>query len=222
MSTQVVTVGSDYHPREEFLNALLHGLGVVFGIVVLVLMLVKAAGSSVPFSGCQITGLALYGASLIVMFLSSTLYHSLSNTRAKSVLKRLDHCAIFALIAGTYTPILLIGLATSKALVLFWVLWGIALAGIVFKVFFVHRFDRASLLAYLGMGWLSVLIVKDMVHALDPTALILIVLGGVLYTVGTIFYAAKNRRYTHAIWHLFVLGAAVCHALAIWLYVVQG
>ena len=110
----------------------------------------------------------------------------------------------------------------SKALVLFWVLWGIALAGIVFKVFFVHRFDRASLLAYLGMGWLSVLIVKDMVHALDPTALILIVLGGVLYTVGTIFYAAKNRRYTHAIWHLFVLGAAVCHALAIWLYVVQG
>ena len=222
MSTQVVTVGSDYHPREEFLNALLHGLGVVFGIVVLVLMLVKAAGSSVPFSGFQITGLALYGASLIVMFLSSTLYHSLSNTRAKSVLKRLDHCAIFALIAGTYTPILLIGLATSKALVLFWVLWGIALAGIVFKVFFVHRFDRASLLAYLGMGWLSVLIVKDMVHALDPTALILIVLGGVLYTVGTIFYAAKNRRYTHAIWHLFVLGAAVCHALAIWLYVVQA
>ena len=222
MSTQVVTVGSDYHPREEFLNALLHGLGVVFGIVVLVLMLVKAAGSSVPFSGFQITGLALYGASLIVMFLSSTLYHSLSNTRAKSVLKRLDHCAIFALIAGTYTPILLIGLATSKALVLFWVLWGIALAGIVFKVFFVHRFDRASLLAYLGMGWLSVLIIKDMVHALDPTALTLIVLGGVLYTVGTIFYAAKNRRYTHAIWHLFVLGAAVCHALAIWLYVVQG
>ena len=214
--------GHHYHPREEFLNALLHGLGVVFGIVVLVLMLVKAAGSSVPFSGFQITGLALYGASLIVMFLSSTLYHSLSNTRAKSVLKRLDHCAIFALIAGTYTPILLIGLATSKALVLFWVLWGIALAGIVFKVFFVHRFDRASLLAYLGMGWLSVLIVKDMVHALDPTALILIVLGGVLYTVGTIFYAAKNRRYTHAIWHLFVLGAAVCHALAIWLYVVQG
>ena len=221
MSTKGLAVGSDYHPREEFLNALLHGLGVVFGIVALVLMLVKAVGSSVSFSGFQITGLALYGASLIVMFLSSTLYHSLSNTRAKSVLKRLDHCAIFALIAGTYTPILLIGLATSTALVLFWVLWGIALAGIVFKVFFVHRFDRASLLAYLGMGWLSVLIIKDMLHALDPAALVLIVLGGVLYTVGTIFYAAKNRRYTHAIWHLFVLGAAVCHALAIGLYVVK-
>jgi len=221
MSTKGLAVGSDYHPREEFLNALLHGLGVVFGIVALVLMLVKAVGSSASFSGFQITGLALYGASLIVMFLSSTLYHSLSNTRAKSVLKRLDHCAIFALIAGTYTPILLIGLATSKALVLFWVLWGIALTGIVFKVFFVHRFDRASLLAYLGMGWLSVLIIKDMLHALDPAALVLIVLGGVLYTVGTIFYAAKNRRYTHAIWHLFVLGAAVCHALAIGLYVVK-
>ena len=95
MSTKGLAVGSDYHPREEFLNALLHGLGVVFGIVALVLMLVKAVGSSVSFSGFQITGLALYGASLIVMFLSSTLYHSLSNTRAKSVLKRLDHCAIF-------------------------------------------------------------------------------------------------------------------------------
>lgn len=221
MSTKVVSVGSDYHPYEEFLNALLHGLGVVFGIVMLVLMLVKAAGSSVPFSGFQITGLVLYGASLIMMFLSSTLYHSLSNTAAKFALKRLDHCAIFALIAGTYTPILLIGLATSKALVLFWVLWGIALAGIVFKVFFVHRFDRASLLAYLGMGWLSVLIIKDMVRALDPAALNLIIIGGALYTVGTLFYAAKKYRYTHAIWHLFVLGGAMCHALAIWLYVVK-
>ncbi len=221
MNTGVATIGSDYHPREEFLNALSHGLGVVFGIVVLVLMLVKGAGSSADFSGFQIAGVALYGASLIVMFLSSTLYHSLSHTRAKSLLKRFDHCAIFALIAGTYTPILLIGLATDKALVLFWVLWGIALLGIVFKVFFVHRFDRASLLAYLGMGWLSVLIIKDMLQALDPAALVLIVIGGVLYTVGTIFYAAKNRRYTHAIWHLFVLGAAVCHALAIWLYVVK-
>ncbi len=221
MSTTMMKIGSDYHPREELLNALFHGLGVVFGIVMLVMMLVKAAGSSVDFSGFQITGLALYGASLILMFLSSTLYHTLSNTAAKFALKRLDHCAIFALIAGTYTPILLIGVNNQKALVLFWAVWSIALVGIIFKMFFVHRFEKVSLAAYLGMGWLSVLIIKDMVRALDPSALTLIVVGGVLYTVGTLFYAAKDRRYTHAIWHLFVLGGAVCHALAIWLYVVK-
>lgn len=221
MNATVMKIGSDYHPREEFLNALFHGLGVAFAIVALVAMLLKAVDSALDFSGFQMAGLALYGASLILMFLSSTLYHSFSHTRAKFVLKRLDHCAIFALIAGTYTPILLIGLNNPKALLLFWIVWSIALVGIVFKVFFVHRFKRVSLLAYLGMGWLSVLIIQDMLHTLDASALNLIIIGGALYTVGTLFYAAKKYRYTHAIWHLFVLGGAVCHALAIWLYVVK-
>ena len=214
-------IGSDYHPREEFLNTLFHALGVVFGIAILVMLLVKAVASNVNFTGFQITGLVLYGISLILMFLSSALYHGLSNTSAKFILKRLDHCAIFAIIAGTYTPILLIGVNNHKSWVLFWIIWSIALIGIVFKVFFVHRFKVVSLLTYLGMGWLSVLIIRDMVHALDPAALYLIIIGGALYTVGTVFYVAKKYRYTHAIWHLFVLGGAVCHALAIGLYVVK-
>ena len=128
-------IGSDYHPREEFLNTLFHALGVVFGIAILVMLLVKAVASNVNFTGFQITGLVLYGISLILMFLSSALYHGLSNTSAKFILKRLDHCAIFALIAGTYTPILLIGVNNHKSWVLFWIIWSIALIGIVFKVF---------------------------------------------------------------------------------------
>ncbi len=218
---QSISVGSDYSPKEEFLNALTHGIGTAFAIAALVLMLVKAVGSTVDFSGFQMTGIALYGASLIVMFLSSTLYHSLSNTRAKPVFKRLDHCAIFALIAGTYTPILLIGLDTSKAVVFFWILWGLAVFGIVFKVFFVNRFERISLMTYLGMGWLSVFLISDMYHVLSSQALNLIIAGGVLYTVGAVFYAAKNYRYTHAIWHGFVFAAALCHAWAIGVYVIH-
>ena len=218
---QSISVGSDYSPKEEFLNALTHGIGTAFAIAALVLMLVKAVGSTVDFSGFQMTGIALYGASLIVMFLSSTLYHSLSNTRAKPIFKRLDHCAIFALIAGTYTPILLIGLDTSKAVVFFWILWGLAVFGIVFKVLFVHRFERISLMTYLGMGWLSVFLIRDMYRVLSPQALNLIIAGGVLYTVGAVFYALKGYRYTHAIWHGFVFAAALCHAWAIGVYVIH-
>ncbi len=215
-----ITFDSDYPPREEFWNAFTHAIGVVFGITVLVLMLVKAVGSEMDLSGLQITGVALYGSSLILMFLSSTLYHTFANTRAKFVLKRIDHSAIYALIAGTYTPIVLIGINSPKALFMFWALWTVAVLGVIFKIFFIHRFERLSLFVYLAMGWASVLVLRDLYVYLDRPALWLIVTGGLLYSIGTIFYASKSIRYAHAIWHGFVFAAATCHALAIWLYVV--
>ena len=215
-----LTLGSDYNPREEFLNALTHALGVVFAVVVLVLMLVKASQSLIDFSALQITGLVIYGLGMVAMFLSSTIYHAFSHTRAKWVLKRIDHSAIFAMIAGTYTPILLIGLNSPKAHLLFWVLWAVALAGVVFKVFFVHRFAKMSLITYLLMGWASVFVVRDMMASMNHSAKLWIIAGGAFYTIGAVFYALKKIPYTHAIWHVFVLAGAACHAVAIGLYVI--
>ena len=220
ITMNTLTLGSDYNPREEFLNALTHALGVVFAVVVLVLMLIKASQSSIDFSALQITGLVVYGLGMIAMFLSSSIYHAFSHTRAKWVLKRIDHSAIFAMIAGTYTPILLIGLNSPKAHLLFWVLWVVALAGVVFKVFFVHRFAKMSLITYLLMGWASVFVVRDMMASMNHSAMLWIVAGGAFYTIGAVFYALKKIPYTHAIWHVFVLAGAACHAVAIGLYVI--
>ena len=215
-----LTLGSDYNPREEFLNAVTHAFGVVFAVVVLVLMLMRVSEPSMRFSALQITGVVVYGLGMIAMFLSSTLYHRFSHTRAKLVLKRIDHSAIFAMIAGTYTPILLIGLNSPKAHLLFWVIWAVACMGVVFKVFFVHRFAKVSLMTYLLMGWASVFIVRDMVDSLSHSAIVWLVAGGLCYTVGAVFYALKKIPYTHAIWHVFVLAGAACQAVAIVRYVI--
>ncbi len=218
-------LGSDYNPREEFINTATHAIGVVFALLALVWMLFKMANSGTVYTSIQITGVAVYGLGMVAMFLSSALYHGFSHTRAKWVLKRIDHSAIFVMIAGTYTPILLIALNTSKALILFYVLWAVALLGVVFKVFFVHRFAKMSLITYLAMGWASVFVVGDMRASMGQadagqSALFWLIVGGAFYTVGAVFYALKNIPYTHAAWHLFVLAGALSHALAIGLYVI--
>jgi hemolysin III len=137
------------------------------------------------------------------------------------VLKRFDHSSIYLLIAGTYTPLLMISLSTSamaKSLLL--LIWALALGGVIFKIFFVHKFKRASLITYLIMGWLSLLVVYELYKALPGPAFNLLIAGGLSYTLGAAFYAAKQYRYTHAIWHLFVLGGAACHCIAIAGYVI--
>jgi hemolysin III len=208
-----------YRVGEEVANAVAHGLGTAAAIVALTLMLVKA----IPIlPDWQIAGIAVYGASLITLFLSSTLYHSFSHKPTRAVLKRLDHCAIFLLIAGTYTPFLMITLHSTLAHTLLIALWALAVAGVVFKIFFIHKFKRASLITYLVMGWLALVVIRDLYQALPTPAFNLLVAGGLSYTIGAGFYAAKRIPFTHAIWHLFVLGGAACHCIAIAVYVIPS
>lgn len=214
-----VQVGG-YSLGEEIANAVAHGLGTAAAIVALTLMLVKAIPVLPPE---DIAGIVVYGASLVLLFLSSTLYHSFTHLPTKAVLKRLDHCSIYLLIAGSYTPFLLITLhGSARAQVLLVVLWVVAVAGVAFKIFFVHKFKRASLIAYLLMGWAALIVGYDLYRALPAPAFHLLVAGGLSYTLGAGFYAAKQFRYTHAIWHLFVLAGAACHCVAIGVYVIPG
>lgn len=208
-----------YTLGEEIANAVTHGLGTAAAIVALTLMLVKAMPA---LSGWQMAGVAVYGGSMISLFLSSTLYHSLTHPPTKAVLKRFDHSMIYLLIAGTYTPFLMITLQSAMAQALLVVIWALALGGVLFKIFFVHRFKRASLITYLAMGWLSLLVVYELYEALPSPAFNLLIAGGLSYTLGAAFYAAKQYRYTHAIWHLFVLGGAACHCVAIAAYVIPS
>jgi hemolysin III len=207
-----------YSLSEEIANAVTHGVGTAAAIVALTLMLVKAMPT---LSGWEMASIAIYGSSMIALFLSSTLYHSITHLPTKAVLKRFDHSSIYLLIAGTYTPLLMISLSTSamaKSLLL--LIWALALGGVIFKIFFVHKFKRASLITYLIMGWLSLLVVYELYKALPGPAFNLLIAGGLSYTLGAAFYAAKQYRYTHAIWHLFVLGGAACHCIAIAGYVI--
>ncbi len=206
-----------YSKKEELANSLSHALGMVFGVVALILLLLKANAANADW--LTITSMSVYGASIILLFLASTLYHSIAAPKAKRLLKTLDHCAIFLLIAGSYTPYLLVSLRTPLAYWLMGVIWAIALIGIIGKIVFVYRFKKLSLITYLIMGWLSVIAVYQLIIHIDINGVILLGLGGVIYSLGVIFYVAKKIPYNHAIWHLFVLGGCVTQFLSIYYYV---
>jgi hemolysin III len=218
-----VKAGADQLPAtaypwaEEIANSISHGIGLVFGIVGLVLLLVQAVNDGAGVTA--ITSYSLYGGSMILLFLASTLYHAIPHQRAKHWLKKFDHCAIYLLIAGTYTPFLLVGLDSPLARGLMVVIWGLALFGVIFKLAFAHRFEVLSLVTYLTMGWLSLIVIYQLAMRLDIGGVTLLAVGGVVYTLGVIFYASKRFRFGHAIWHGFVLGGSVCHFMAIYLYV---
>lgn len=204
-----------YSPREEWANRLSHGLGLLLGGLGLVLLLHKGwdQGPRVLLS------YGVYGASLVLLYLASTLYHSVSSVAARRWGKLFDHCAIYLLIAGTYTPFLLVALDTPLAQGLMVVIWGLALAGVVFKLIFINRFKKVSLFTYLMLGWLSLVVIYQLYLHLDGTGLLLLGLGGLIYSLGVIFYVAKRIPYNHAIWHLFVLGGSLCHFMAIYGYI---
>ncbi len=204
-----------YSPREEWANRLSHGLGLLLGGLGLVLLLHKGwdHGPRVLLS------YGVYGASLVLLYLASTLYHSVSSVAARRWSKLFDHCAIYLLIAGTYTPFLLVALDTPLAQGLMVVIWGLALAGVVFKLIFINRFKKVSLFTYLMLGWLSLVVIYQLYLHLDGTGLLLLGLGGLIYSLGVIFYVAKRIPYNHAIWHLFVLGGSLCHFMAIYGYI---
>lgn len=208
---------SEYSDIEERANAITHGLGVVLGVVGLILLLIRALDHQADM--LTITSMAVYGSSIILLFLASTLYHSITTEKTKRLLKTLDHCAIYLLIAGSYTPFLLVSLRTPLAMGLMAVIWGIALVGIIMKIAFVYRFKRLSLVTYLAMGWLSLIVVYQLAMNIEMGGLVLLALGGVIYSLGVIFYVAKRIPYNHAIWHLFVLAGCACHFFAIYLYV---
>ena len=206
----------DYHPTEEQFNVWSHALGALLACIGTILLVIKGSYLSTG----QWIGLWVYGFSMILLFTGSTLYHMAQTYEKRFWLKKLDHTAIYYLIAGTYTPFLSIAIPTEKAHNLLIALWVIALLGTLFKLIFIHRFQKVSLIAYLVMGWLAVLLVNDMQRYLSSDALFWLVFGGLAYTVGALFYALKRVRYTHAIWHVFVLIGAGSHFLAIYLYVI--
>ena len=205
-----------YSDHEEQINAYSHAFGAVLAIIATILMLIK--GIYLPLG--QYFGLIIYGLSMILLFSSSAIYHFSTDELKRHWYKKLDHTAIYYLIAGTYTPFLAIALPTAKAHYLLIALWVIAGIGTLFKLVFIHRFQKISLIAYLIMGWLAVLVMDDMQKFLQPACLKLLIIGGLAYTIGALFYALKRVRYTHAIWHIFVLIGAGSHFLAIYLYVI--
>ncbi|WP_213865203.1 PAQR family membrane homeostasis protein TrhA [Vibrio crassostreae] len=208
---------SEYSDIEGRANAITHGLGVVLGVIGLILLLIRAFDYQADM--LTVASMTIYGSSIILLFLASTLYHSITTEKTKRLLKTLDHCAIYLLIAGSYTPFLLVGLRTPLAMGLMAVIWGIALVGIIMKIAFVYRFKRLSLFIYLAMGWLSLIVVYQLAMNIDIGGLVLLAVGGVIYSLGVIFYVAKRIPYNHAIWHLFVLAGCACHFFAIYLYV---
>jgi hemolysin III len=200
---------------EEIANSITHGIGAGLSVVGLIVLVVLA---TLYGDVWRIVSFSIYGATLIILYLASTLYHSFRNKRVKKIFKILDHSTIFLLIAGTYTPFLLISLRGVWGWILFGVIWGLSVSGIVFKALFIDRFRKLSVLIYILMGWLCVVAIKQMVVRIPLGGLIGLTAGGVLYTTGVIFYAWRKLKFSHAIWHLFVLGGSICHYFSIFFY----
>ena len=205
-----------YTTGEEIANAVTHGIGALLAIVALVLLIVF---SSMRGNATDVVSFSVYGTTLVILYLMSTIYHSLPRGKAKDVFEILDHSSIFLLIAGTYTPFALVTLKGAKGWTIFGIIWGLALAGMVMKVFLVKKFVILSTLMYISMGWMAIFILKDIMMAVPMNGVILLVLGGVAYTVGAFFYVWRKIPYHHAIWHLFVMGGSIFHFFAILLYV---
>ena len=210
-------IAQGYSLAEEIANSISHGIGCIFGIVGLVLLLTQAVEMRADITA--ITSYSLYGGSMILLFLASTLYHAIPHQKAKPWLKKFDHCAIYLLIAGTYTPFLLVGLKSPLAQGLMVVIWSLALAGIIFKLTIAHRFKVLSLITYLSMGWLSLVVIYQLATKLSAGGVWLLAAGGIVYSLGVIFYVSRRIPYNHAIWHGFVLGGSVLHFCAIYFYV---
>lgn len=204
-----------YSLGEEIANSITHGIGAGLSIAGLTLLVALAVMNGNIY---QIVSFSIYGATLTILYLASTLYHSFQQPRVKRIFRIFDHAAIFLLIAGTYTPFLLVGVRGTIGWTLLVVVWGLALLGVGFKALFINRFQKLSVLAYILMGWLSVIAAKEMLANIPLGGLIWLAAGGAIYTIGIIFYALKKYRYTHTVWHVFVLGGSICHYFAILLY----
>ena len=203
-------------PFEEKLNAISHAIGAIFGIAALVLLIIFETKKT----DYSLASVIIYGISIIVLFSASTLYHSTKSEHRKHYFRIVDHISIYLLIAGTYTPVLLITLEQSLGWTLFYVVWGIAVFGIILKLFFTGKFEVFSTLLYLVMGWLIVFDFTNLSNQMHSNGVLLLFAGGLAYTVGIIFYAIDKIPFNHIIWHFFVLAGAIFHFFMIFLYVI--
>lgn len=213
------TKAAPYSLAEEIAHAITHGVGILLSIAALAVMI---GFSSVYGDAWHITSTAIYGTTLILLYTASTLYHSIPQPKAKAILQQLDHAAIFLLIAGTYTPFTLVNLRGTWGWSLFGLVWGIAIAGILIELFGSERMRRWSLWLYLGLGWLVLIAIKPMLDSVATGGLILLLAGGLSYSLGVIFYVWDRLAFNHAIWHLFVLAGSALHFFSVLFYVIPG
>ncbi len=203
------------HSREEVANSISHGLALVLAVAALPMLILTAAEvGSTRFT----IGAAVFGATIIILYLASTLYHSLTHVRAKQFFRHVDHCAIFLLIAGSYTPFTLGVLRGPWGWTLLAIVWALAAAGIALKLIAGHRHWWLSMVLYLVMGWLAIVAIKPILTLVPLPGILLILAGGIAYSGGLAFFAAHRLRYNHFIWHLFVMAGTVCHYLAVLWY----
>ena len=202
---------------EEIFNSITHGIGAVISIAGFVLLIVF---SSIYGNLSHIISCTIFGLTLVLLYTASTLYHSFRKPNLKHVFKILDHSCIYVLIAGTYTPFMLVTIRGTLGWGMFALVWSFTVIGIIFKVFFVHRFKIISTIAYILMGWIIIFAIKPLFQTLPGGGLVLLICGGLAYTLGTVFYAWKRLPFNHTIWHLFVLTGSVCHFLAVMFYVI--
>lgn len=201
---------------EEKLNAISHGIGALFGIVALVLLILNETSKT----DWSLFSVIVYGITIIILFTASTCYHAIKGEKLKHRFRIVDHISIYFLIAGTYTPVCLISLEQTLGWTLFFVVWGIAAFGVILKLFFTGRFELFSTLLYLVMGWLIIFDFSNLSNTIGDDGILFLFAGGLAYTVGIIFYAIEKIPYNHVIWHLFVLAGAIFHFCMIFFYVI--
>lgn len=193
---------------EEVLNSITHGIGALLSVAGLVVLLLLALETN---STQKIIAFSIFGITLTFMYLTSTLFHSFIFTKAKKVFRILDHSSIFLFIAGTYTPFAFIAMPGILGKIVLASVWSIAILGIILKIFYINKPKIVSIISYIAMGWLSLAVLKPLSLSLPTTTIILLISGGFMYTLGTIFYAWEKLKFNHAIWHLFVIGGSICH-----------
>lgn len=208
-------VSKKYQVTHEVLNAVTHGIGAGLSIAGLVLLIIKGAQIG---SAIHIVAYTIYGSTLTLMFLASTLFHSLIFTRAEKVFQVLDHNSIYLLIAGTYTPYCLLTIKGTLGWLLFTIIWLLAIVGIVYKSIYLHRTGRSAVIIYIIMGWLCVIAAKPLYDGLGFEGTVLLILGGITYTLGALVYKFQHVKFMHLIWHFFVLLAALFMFLSIYFY----
>jgi hemolysin III len=204
--------------KEEIFNSITHGVGTVLSIVALVVLVVAA---TLHGNAWHIVSFTIFGVSLILLYLSSTLYHSFTGEKVKNLFARFDHAAIFVLIAGTYTPILLTVIRGFVGWTLFGIIWAVAITGIVIRSIYLTRFRKLMVVIYLMMGWMFIFAFKPVVTLLPSMSLVFLFAGGIIYSLGVVFYAWRKLPFGHGIWHLFVLGGSILHFFAILFIVIR-
>jgi hemolysin III len=208
-----------YSPIEEKINILSHAVGFIFSIVALVLLVTHATQHGDVW---HIVSFSIFGASLIILYAASTFYHSAKKSELRNRLNIIDHASIYVLIAGTYTPFTLVTLKGTIGWVIFGISWGLALTGIILKLFFTGKYNLLSTIMYVLMGWVIVFAIKPLINNLPLAGLLWLVAGGISYTIGAILYGIKKIKFNHAIFHMFVLMGSFCHFMSVYFYVLPS